>query len=71
MKDSSISKLVYDYIARGRGNVGHQGKDGQTNTHEDGAGRDGIYVASDYVAGQVSGEAKEKIHVVLLLCILR
>jgi len=54
MKDSSISKLVYDHIARGRGNVGHQRKDGQTNTHEDGAGRDGIYVAADYVAGSVS-----------------
>jgi hypothetical protein len=53
MKDSGISKLVYDYIARGRGNVGHQEQDGQTNSHEDGAGRDDIYVAADYIAGYV------------------
>jgi len=56
MKDSGTSKLVNDYIARGRGNVGHQGIDGQTNTHEDGIGRDGMYVAADYVSRQ----AKER-----------
>jgi hypothetical protein len=71
MKDSSISQLVYDYIARSRGNVGHQGKDGQTNIHEDGAGRDGICIAADYVACSVSGKAKGKINFVLLLYILR
>jgi hypothetical protein len=60
MKDSSISKLVHNYFARGRGNVGHQEKDGQTNTHEDGTAWNGIYVAADYVAGWVSGEAKGK-----------
>jgi len=51
MKDSGTSKLVYDYTERGRWNVGYEGKDGQTNTHEDGIGRDGTYVAADYVAG--------------------
>jgi len=45
MKDSGVTKLMYDNIARGRGNVGHQRKDRQTNTHEGGIGRDGIYVA--------------------------
>lgn len=71
MKDSGTSKLVCDYIARGRGNVGHQRKDGQTSTHEDGAGRDGTHVAADYVAGLVSGQTKGKIRVVLLLYSLR
>jgi hypothetical protein len=50
MKDTNICKLVYDYIACGRGNVGYQQQDGQTNNHEDGAGRDGQYVA-DWVSG--------------------
>jgi hypothetical protein len=50
MNEAGVCKLVYDYIARGRGNVGHQGEEGQTNTHEDGEGRDSIYSASDYFA---------------------